>query len=81
MSPKQIIQTISFFGTCCLVIGLYTNFSSILVLLCIYSLTVAVTTWLSYLFSMRKEGFKFDEPLFEKGSLKESIKLIKKLFK
>jgi hypothetical protein len=30
---------------------------------------------------MRKEGFKFDEPLIEKDALKKPIKLIKRFIK
>ncbi|PGZ92181.1 hypothetical protein COE53_12520 [Bacillus sp. AFS029533] len=80
MSHKQIFQTVSFFAVCCLVIGFYSGFTKLITLSCIYSLIAVVIIALNYFIFMRKEGAKFDEPLFEKGDLKNSIKLLKKLF-
>lgn len=81
LSPKQIIQLITYFGVCCIIIGVYSGFSSVLSLLCMDAIVMVVVTLIIYYSSMKKEGFKFDEPLFEKGAFKEIFILVKKFFK
>lgn len=79
MSCRQIIFILIYFALSSLLFGIFVNFYRVIVLMICGALVEAIVTISLYMFSFKKD-LKFDQPIFEKGSMRIFINGIREFF-
>lgn len=79
MSCRQIIFILIYFALSSLLYGIFVNFYRVTVLMICGALVEAIVTIFLYVFSLKKD-LKFDQPIFEKGSMKIFKNGVKEFF-